>query len=134
MAWIENASTFSGKAIRVFSLFSAKPARVVPLFSRKATRVIRTLLEHPTTSWEVVKLAKRSQVSIGHAYKVTQKLLTQGFLVQEQREVRLREPGTLLDAWAGQYRIDPAAIQSFYTALKEPAAVMALVLLAAILI
>lgn len=95
------------------------------LFSRKATRVIRTLLEQHANSWDVVKLAAASSVSIGHAYKVTQTLLTQGFLVQEQRRVRLREPGSLLDAWAEEYQIEPAAIQSFYTALKEPAAVMA---------
>jgi hypothetical protein len=30
-----------------------------------------------------------------------------------------------LDAWAQQYRIDPAAAQSFYTQAKDPAAVMA---------
>src|SRR3990167_8536947 len=95
------------------------------LFSRKATRVIRTLLEQPTNRWDVVKLAAASQVSIGHAYKVTQKLLTEGFLTQENRQVRLRDPSALLDAWAAEYRIDPAAIQSFYTPLKDPAAVMA---------
>jgi len=95
------------------------------LFSRKATRVIRTLLEQPTNRWDVVKLATASAVSIGHAYKVAQTLLTQGFLTQEQHQVRLRDPGALLNAWAAEYRIDPAAIQSFYTPLKDPAAVMA---------
>ena len=95
------------------------------LFSRKATRVIRTLLEQPANRWDVVKLAAASAVSIGHAYKVVQTLLTQGFLTQEQRQVRLRDPGALLDAWAAEYRIDPAAIQGFYTPLKDPAAVMA---------
>jgi len=95
------------------------------LFSRKATRVIRTLLEQPTNRWDVVKLAAASQVSIGHAYKVTRSLLTQGFLIQEQHQVRLRDPGALLNAWAAEYRIDPATIQSFYTPLKDPAAVMA---------
>jgi len=95
------------------------------LFSRKATRVIRALLEQPANRWDVVKLAAASGVSVGHAYKVTRALLTQGFLIQEQHQVRLRDPGALLDAWAVEYRIDPAAIQSFYTPLKDPAAVMA---------
>jgi hypothetical protein len=87
--------------------------------------VIRTLLETSRETWEVVKLAAAAQVSVGHAYKVTQKLLQQGFLVQEKRGVRLREAGALLDAWAQQYRIDPATVQSFYTEMKDPAAVMA---------
>ena len=95
------------------------------LFSRKATRVIRTLLEQHTNNWNAAKLAEASQVSIGHAYKVTRALLTQGFLIQEQRQVRLRDPGALLDAWAAAYRLDPALIQSFYTPFKDPAAVMA---------
>lgn len=104
---------------------SRPSAELRRLFSRKATRVIRTLLEEHSKSWEVVKLAAASQVSIGHAYKVTYKLLQQGFLMQEQHLVRLREPGTLLDAWAQQYRIDPVTVQSFYTEVKEPGAVMA---------
>jgi len=64
-------------------------------------------------------------VSIGHAYKVTHKLLQQGFLAQERRLVRLREPGTLLDAWAQQYRIDPVMVHTFYMEVKDPATVMA---------
>ena len=104
---------------------SRPPAELRRLFSPKATRVIRTLLEEPSKTWEIVKLATAAQVSIGHAYKVTHKLLQQGFLVQEQRLVRLREPGTLLDAWAQQYRIDPAAVQSFYTQVKDPTTVIA---------
>lgn len=103
---------------------SRPPAELRRLFSPKATRVIRTLLEGHSKAWEVVKLAAASQVSIGHAYKVTHKLLQQGFLVQEQHLVRLREPGTLLDAWAQQYRIEPTTVQSFYTEIKEPATVM----------
>lgn len=104
---------------------SRAPAELRRLFSPKATRVIRTLLEEPSKTWEIVKLAAASQVSIGHAYKVTHKLLQQGFLVQEQHLVRLREPATLLDAWAQQYRIDPPTVQSFYTEVKDPTTVMA---------
>lgn len=104
---------------------SRLPTELRRLFSPKATRVIRTLLEEHPKVWEVVKLAAASQVSVGHAYKVTDKLLQQGFSVQEKRRVRLREPGALLDAWAQQYRIDPATVQSFYTQVKDPAAVMA---------
>lgn len=103
---------------------SRPSAELRRLFSPKATRVIRTLLEEHAKTWEVIKLAAASQVSIGHAYKVTHKLLQQGFLTQERRLVRLREPGTLLDAWAQQYRIDPATVQSFYTEVKDPTAVM----------
>lgn len=95
------------------------------LFSPKATRVIRTLLEHPTTSWEIVELAKASRVSIGHAYKVAHTLLQQAFLAKEKKRVRLREAGALLDLWAEQYRVDPTATQSFYTELKDPSAIMA---------
>ena len=104
---------------------SRPSAELRQLFSPKATRVIRALLETHSESWEVVKLAATSQVSVGHAYKVTQKLLQQGFIVQEKRLVRLREPGALLDAWAQRYRIDPATVQSFYTQVKNPASVMA---------
>lgn len=95
------------------------------LFSPKATRVIRTLLETPTKPWEVTKLAAASAVSVGHAYKVTHQLLQQGFLSQEATQIRLRDPGALLDSWAQQYRIDPARMQSFYMEVKDPAAVMA---------
>jgi len=94
------------------------------LFSRKATRVIRTLLEFHERPWEIVKLAKASQVSVGHAYKVTQKLIQQGFLTEEKGEVRLKDAGKLLDAWADQYRIEPSKVQSFYTELKDPQKLM----------
>ncbi|MBI4342293.1 MAG: hypothetical protein HY599_02875, partial [Candidatus Omnitrophica bacterium] len=104
---------------------SRPPGELRRLFSPKATRVIRTLLEEHRKAWEIVKLAAASAVSVGHAYKVAQKLLQQGFLTQERKQVRLREPGALLDTWAQQYRIDPAAVQSFYTGVKDPAAATA---------
>lgn len=121
--WLNLGEVYIEKTANV--RLNRPPAELRRLFSPKATRVIRALLETHTQSWEVVKLAAASQVSIGHAYKVTQKLLQQGFLVQAQRLVRLREPGALLDAWAQQYRIDPTTVQSFYTQVNDPAAVMA---------
>ncbi len=122
--WLNLGNIYIDKTAHVRR--SRPPTELRRLFSPKATRVIRTMLETPSKPWEIVKLAAVSQVSIGHAYKVTQKLLQQGFLVQEQRRVHLREPGTLLDTWAQQYRIDPATMQSFYTTeAKDPAAVIA---------
>ena len=94
------------------------------LFSRKATRVIRTLLELHDKSWEVIKLARESLVSVGHAYKVSEKLLQQGFLVEEQKKIRLKDAGKLFDAWADQYRIDNSKVHSFYTDLKDPKKLM----------
>lgn len=95
------------------------------LFSRKATRVIRTLLEFPGKAWDAISLAKESGVSIGHAYKVAKKLREQGFIVQTEEKICLRDAGKLLDAWADQYHIDASTVQSFYTGIKDPAKLVA---------
>jgi len=95
------------------------------LFSTKATRIIRTLLEFHKKPWEAVKLAEASKVSVGHAYKVTKKLIEQGFLTEEKHKLHLIDAGKLLDAWAEQYKINPSSIRSFYTGLKDTSKFMA---------
>jgi hypothetical protein len=74
------------------------------LFSPKASRVTRAMLSEPGKAWQVQELATAAGVSLGLASKVKQSLLSEGYAVERDRLLCLRDPRDLLNAWARAYR------------------------------
>jgi len=89
------------------------------LFSTKATWVIRRLLSEPERAWKFEELSAEAAVSIGQAYKVVNKLVSEGYLEKERGSIKLLKPGELLDAWAEIYRFDRQDISGYYCPLKD---------------
>lgn len=90
------------------------------LFSPKATRIIRAFLEEPKRLWGIKELSQTFEVALGYTHEVIDKLLKQGYIIRnEKKRIRLSRPAELLDDWAGQYRISPAAIHSYYSPIKN---------------
>jgi hypothetical protein len=82
-------------------------------FSRKSSRIVRTLLTHPSTGWQVQKLAEAAGVSIGLASKVKNSLLEEAYLEERQKLLYLRDSTKLLNDWAKGYRPCVKRIQLF---------------------
>ncbi len=92
----------------------ATPAAVDP-FSTKSSRIVRTLLSEPQRGWRVRELANDSQVrvSAGLVVKVKRALVEEGYAVERDRKLFLRDPIALLKAWARSYS-GPAAVTRLY--------------------
>jgi hypothetical protein len=92
----------------------ATPAAVDP-FSTKSSRIVRTLLSEPQRGWRVRELANDSQVrvSAGLVVKVKRALVEEGYAVERDRKLYLRDPIALLKAWARSYS-GPAAVTRLY--------------------
>jgi len=73
------------------------------VFSRKATRIIRVMLCNPKRLWKVQELAEETNVSLGLAFKVKERLLDLGYGKVENRNVVLFRPQELLSKWADSY-------------------------------
>lgn len=80
------------------------PAAADP-FSTKSSRIVRTLLSRPLDGWQVRKLAEHPdiQVSPGLVVKVKRALVEEGYAVERERLLYLRDPIGLLDAWSRKY-------------------------------
>jgi len=78
----------------------------VDLFATKASRIIRAMLSDPANGWQVQQFARWESldVSLGLASKVKQALLEQGFAVEHDRLLYVRNPDDLLKAWVAHYR------------------------------
>lgn len=78
----------------------------VDLFATKASRIVRAMLSDPANGWQVQEFARWESldVSLGMASKVKQALLEQGFAVEHDRLLYVRNPDDLLKAWAANYR------------------------------
>jgi hypothetical protein len=78
---------------------------VVDPFSTKSSRIVRALLTYPADCWQTRKLADHPevQVSPGLAVKVKQSLIHEGYAVERERRLCLRDAAGLLNAWIKQY-------------------------------
>jgi len=92
----------------------ATPAAVDP-FSKKSSRIVRALLGRPMKGWRVRELAEdpEVQVSAGLVVKVKRALVEEGYAVERERKLYLREPIELLNTWSQEYS-GPAAATPFY--------------------
>jgi hypothetical protein len=75
------------------------------LFSRKSSRIIRAVLTRPAEGWRVRSLAAHPevQVSPGLVVKVNRALVRDGYAIERDGQVFLRDPAGLLEAWVGKY-------------------------------
>jgi hypothetical protein len=78
----------------------------VDLFATKASRIIRAMLSDPANGWQVQQFARWESldVSLGLASRVKQALVEQGFAVERDRLLYVRNPDDLLKAWVANYR------------------------------
>lgn len=81
------------------------PTRSADPFSPKSSRIIRALLTQPTKGWQVRELAEHPgvNVSVGLVSKVKRALVEEGYALEQQRLLYLRDPVALLRNWASHY-------------------------------
>jgi hypothetical protein len=91
------------------------PAAADP-FSTKSSRIVRALLSRPRQGWQVRKLAEDPdvQVSAGLVVKVKRALVEEGYAVERDRLLYLREPIGLLNAWSQKYAGPTAEIPLYF--------------------
>ena len=82
-----------------------KTPAAVDLFSPKSSRIVRALLSRPLEGWQVRQLAEHPdvEVSAGLVVKVKRGLLAEGYAVEHERRLYLRDPVGLLNAWSRGY-------------------------------
>ena len=69
-------------------------------FVGKSARIIRSILTDRDRIWTQAELVDRTKASSGLISRITQHLISQGFIEkQSPREFRLRDPLGLIDAW-----------------------------------
>jgi len=96
------------------------PARrpLKSIFSRKSTRMLRALLEDPSREWFVKELAEESNISIGMASNLKERLLDYEFIEEvgegKRKKFRLADPQKLLESWADQYNYRMNSLKSYY--------------------
>jgi hypothetical protein len=90
------------------------------LYSPKAERILRVLLSRPQQGWKTETLAEAAQVSFGQVANVKKFLADREWLTQNGDGIRLKDPGTVLDQWATQYRFSRNQVVDYY-ALTEVA-------------
>src|SRR6185312_6838849 len=87
------------------------------IFAPKASRVLRVLFTEANRSWRVTELAERAGVSLGQVSNVRRALLDREWASADSQGLRLRKPGTILDAWSSAYTPKLAVEQDCYTLL-----------------
>lgn len=96
-----------------------KRSETKSLFGTKSTRVLRCLLEQPDRRWRVQELADIAEVSLGLVSAVKQGLEAKEWLDKDERGLFLREPRTVLQAWADKYDGKKNRRVRFYSAMKR---------------
>jgi DNA-binding Lrp family transcriptional regulator len=84
------------------------PARGRPssAFAPKSSRVARALLLDPARWWRQKDLSEQTDLDPSRVSRVVRRLEDDDLLARTGQTVRPRDPNTLLDAWAGEYRFD----------------------------
>jgi Transcriptional regulator, AbiEi antitoxin, Type IV TA system len=85
------------------------------IFAPKASRVLRVLFADPNRSWRVTELAERAAVSLGQVSNVRRALLDREWASTDSQGLRLRKPGTILDAWSSAYAPRLVDKKEYYT-------------------
>lgn len=83
---------------------AATPAAVDP-FSTKSSRIIRQMLTQPMQAWQIRQLATHPDVgvSLGLVVKVKRALIEEGYAIESDRRLIMRDAIGLLNAWAQKY-------------------------------
>ncbi len=90
------------------------------LFSPVATRIIRSILNQPKESWTLQSLSDKSNVSLGYAHRVVEKLIDKKFIERNKvYKLVLSDKTRLLDKWRENYSFNDNVIYSYYTFEKN---------------
>ncbi len=95
-------------------------ARLRRLFSPKSSRIVRILLNRPADAWTLSRLATEAAVSVRTAHLVINALEEKAFVDKRRGAIRLAKPGSLLDLWAENYRLEQHRRQTFYSFIRSP--------------
>lgn len=95
-------------------------ARLRRLFSPTSSRIARALLEQPAASWTLAGLAQEVGVSLRTAHLVVNALEEQALVEKARGAIRLRQPGQLLDLWAGEYGLEQHQRRAFFSFVRNP--------------
>src|SRR3990172_5750203 len=94
--------------------------RNTSLFSPKSSRITRVLLCNVKKLWQVQQLGEEASVSIGLASRIKDILTDEGFLIEENRLIKLINPGMLIDTWKDSYSYKKNRIREFYSTFDTP--------------
>jgi len=89
------------------------------LFSTKATWIIRKMFTEPDHSWTTMQLAEEAMVSTGYVNRVVNRLSKEGFVEKSWGNIRLINPGELLDYWRDNYNVNNQKTFGYYCPFKE---------------
>jgi len=73
------------------------------IFTPKSSRILRIMLSNPQKKWQLQELAKKSEISIGQAFKVKERLFDLEYVSGDNKYIFLKRPGELLSKWAENY-------------------------------
>lgn len=110
--WMDLSGNASIRAANLLVLVQGRPSayrsrgRPSSPFAPKSARVARVLLLDPSRWWRQKDLAEETGLDNGTVSRVVRRLGDELLLDSHDREVRPRDPGLLLDAWADDYRFD----------------------------
>lgn len=81
-----------------------KEKRIVKsIFTPKASRILRVMLSNPKREWQLQELSKESEVSLGQAYKVKERLFDLEYATENKKNIILKNPAELLSKWSDNY-------------------------------
>lgn len=97
-----------------------KERRIIKsIFTPKATRILRVMLSNPKKSWQLQELAKESNVSLGQAYKVKERLLDLEYVSEKNRNIVLNRVEILLSKWSENYSFRKNKLYDYFS-FEEP--------------
>ena len=99
------------------------PKAAADPFSPKSSRIVRALLTRPGEGWGVRELADHPDVdvSVGLASKVKQALIQEGYAIEHEKLLFLRDPIGLLENWAKKYSGPDEQIPMYFRGNAEAA-------------
>lgn len=108
---------------RGYKLPARPPKGVADPFSPKSSRIVRALLTRPDEGWRVRELAEHPEVdvSVGLASKVKQALVEEGYAIEHEKLLCLRDPIGLLENWAKKYAGPAEQIPMYFRGNAEAA-------------
>lgn len=110
--WLDLSGNASIRAENLLVLIQGRPrayrsrGRPSSPFAPKSARVARVLLLDPSRWWRQKDIVEETGLDNGTVSRVVRRLEGELLLESHGREVRPRDPGLLLDAWADDYRFD----------------------------
>jgi hypothetical protein len=86
------------------------------LFAPISSRIARAMLIEPKRTWKLNELAQETDVSLGQSSSVVERMIEQEYLFwNEERELELKNPTTLFEAWKNIYPTYQKQKYSFFS-------------------